>query len=182
MRSLLIEELHEQFFLAWVFWQWILSAFFHLWSLYFTFIFKRFFFLCIEFWVDRIWVFFPFITLTISLPCLVDCIVSDEKSPLIVTFLPLSIMCLLFLATCKMVSLSLVSAIWLRCVPVFTGFKCTFFLVVVRSELVQSRCCIRVGCSRAVSLGSYHHCQPNSNRGPGLEVAQIQSVLLSNTS
>lgn len=144
--------------------------------------FQKIFFLCIEFWVDRIWGFFPFITLTVSLPCLVDCIVSDEKSLLIVMFLPLSIIYLLFLAACKVVSLSLVSAVWLRCVPVFTGFKCNFFLVVVRSELVQSCCCIHVGCSGGVSLGSAHHCQPNSNTGLGLEVAQIQFVLLSNTS
>lgn len=143
---------------------------------------KDFLFLCIEFWVKRMWIFFLFITLTLSLPCLLDCIVSDEKCLLIVMFLPLSIKCLQFLATCKMIPLSLVSAIWLRCISAFIGFEYNFFQVVVRSESIQPRCSICVGCIRAVSLGPSHYCQPNSSRGLSLEVAQIQFVLLSNTS
>lgn len=129
------------------------------------------------------WIFFLFVTLTVSLPCLLDCIVSDKKCVLIVMFFPLSIKYLQFLATCKMISLSLVSAIWLRCFSAFIGFEYNFFQVVVRSESVQQPCCsICVGCIRAMSLGSSHYCQPNSSRGLSLEVAQIQFVLLSNTS
>ena len=151
-------------------------------NVYFILIFKRFFSLCIEFWVERMWIFSLFITLTVSLPCLLDCIVSDEKCILIVMFLLLSIKCLQFLATCKMISLSLVSAIWLRCISAFIGFEYNFFQVVVRSESIQPCCSICLGCLRAVSLGSSHYCQPNSSRGLSLEVVQIQFVLLSNTS
>ena len=74
--------------------QWSLSVFLHLWMSILSLFSKDFFPLCIEFWVERMWIIFLFITLTVSLPCLLDCIVSDENSLLIVMFLPLSIKCL----------------------------------------------------------------------------------------
>lgn len=57
-------------FYPWSFWQWIPLSFSPSVNVYFILIFKRFFFLCIEFWVERMWIFFLFITSTVSLPCL----------------------------------------------------------------------------------------------------------------